>query len=95
MLAVDAARRALADADTGSLSIDGLVTDSTDAVGIARLQRALGVGELRLFAEVPYGGSAACGTVALAAAAIDAGLARQVLCYRALNGRSGTRLGRG
>jgi acetyl-CoA acetyltransferase len=52
------------------------------------------VPELRLFAEVPYGGAASCGTVAQAAAAIDAGLAGCVVCYRALKGRSGTRLGR-
>ena len=93
-LAVSAVRAALADADLEPAAVDGFVSYSYDQIGIGALQRALGVPELRLFAEVPYGGAASCGTVAQAAAAIDAGLASCVVCYRALNGRSGTRLGR-
>jgi acetyl-CoA acetyltransferase len=91
---VSAVRAALADAELEPSAVDGFVSYSYDRVGIGALQRALGVPELRLFAEVPYGGAASCGTVAQAAAAIDAGLASCVVCYRAMNGRSGTRLGR-
>ena len=93
-LAVTACRAALEDANLEPADVDGFVTYSGDRTGIARLQRALGVPELRLYAEIPYGGAASCGTVALAAAAIAGGEARCVVCYRALNGRSGVRLGR-
>ena len=41
------------------------------------------------------GGNAANLIVLTAAAAIEAGLAKNVLCYRAMNGRSGFRLGGG
>jgi acetyl-CoA acetyltransferase len=93
-LAVAAVRAALEDAELKPDAVDGFVSYSYDRVGIGPLQRALGVPELRLFAEVPYGGGASCGSVAQAAAAIDAGLASCVVCYRAMKGRSGTRLGR-
>jgi acetyl-CoA acetyltransferase len=93
-LAVSAIRAALEDAELEPEAVDGFVAYAYDRVGIAPLQRALGVPELRLFAEVPYGGGASCGTIAQAAAAIDAGLASCVVCYRAMKGRSGTRLGR-
>jgi len=93
-LAVSAVRAALEDAELEADAVDGFVSYSYDRVGIGPLQRALGVPELRLFAEVPYGGGASCGTVAQAAAAIDAGLASCVVCFRAMKGRSGTRLGR-
>ena len=55
--------------------------------------RELGVGELRFFSQVGYGGGAACATVQQAAMAIATGAAEVVLCYRALNERSGHRFG--
>lgn len=94
-LAVEAIRFALTDAGLEPRAVDGIVKYSVDRNTISALIRALGVPDLKFFAEVPFGGNAACGTVAQAAAAVDSGLANYVVCFRALNGRSGTRLGRG
>lgn len=93
-LAVEAIRGALADAGVEPSAVDGIVKYTYDTNAPGELVRALGTGDLTFFAEIPYGGSACCGVVAQAAAAIDAGLASCVVCFRALNGRSGTRLGR-
>jgi acetyl-CoA acetyltransferase len=94
-LAVEAIRAALADAGLEERAVDGLVRYSLDSNDVAHLVRALDVRELSFFAEVPYGGFATCGVVAQAAAAVDAGLAECVVVFRALNGRSGVRYGRG
>ena len=48
---------------------------------------------LRFFGQIGYGG-AACATVQHAAMAIATGAADVVVCYRALNERSGRRFGR-
>jgi len=93
-LAVDAIGAALADAGLDAADVDGMVRYTYDSNGFPALIRALGVRGLRFFSEVPLGGSATCGTIAHAAAAVDAGLASHVVCFRALNGRSGVRLGR-
>ena len=55
--------------------------------------RGVGIEELRVFTNVPYGGGAAAGTVAQAAWAVAAGAADVVVCYRAFNERSGARFG--
>ena len=57
--------------------------------------RNVGIGPLRHFSRVHYGGGAACGTVALAAMAVATGAADVVVCYRAFNERSGRRFGSG
>jgi acetyl-CoA acetyltransferase len=64
--------------------------DSTAEIALAR---ELGVGELTFFSHVGYGGGAACATVQQAAMAITTGIAQVVVCYRALNERSGNRFG--
>src|SRR6185437_4255580 len=51
--------------------------------------------ELRHFSRVHFGGGAPCGTVELAAMAVNEGVADYVLCYRAFNERSGRRFGSG
>ena len=73
--------------------MDGLVTFTMDSNAEIALARELGVGELRFFGQVGYGGGAACATVHQAALAIAAGAAEVVVCYRALNERSGRRFG--
>ena len=50
--------------------------------------------ELRFFSRIGYGGGAACATVQHAAMAVATGIAEVVVCYRALNERSGRRFGR-
>lgn len=93
-LAVEAVRTALDDAGLTPAEVDGLVTFSMDSTAEIALAREIGAGELRFFSQVGYGGGAACATVQQAALAISAGVARVVVCYRALNERSGRRFGR-
>ncbi len=92
-LAAQAASAALADAGLSPSDVDGLVTFTMDSSAEIALARELGIGELRLFSQVGYGGGAACATVLQAAMAIAAGVAEVVVCYRALNERSGRRFG--
>ncbi|MDM4719421.1 lipid-transfer protein [Micromonospora sp. WMMA1363] len=93
-LAVEAVRAALADAGLSAADVDGLVTFTMDSTAEVALAREIGAGELRFFSQVGYGGGAACGTVQQAAMAVGAKVAEVVVCYRALNERSGRRFGR-
>lgn len=92
-LAVEATQAALTDAGLRAADVDGLVTFTMDSNAEIALARELGVEELTFFGQVGYGGGAACGTVAQAAMAIETGAASTVVCYRALNERSGRRFG--
>jgi acetyl-CoA acetyltransferase len=92
-LAAEAATAALADAGLAPSDIDGLVTFTMDSTAEIALARELGVGDLRFFSHVGYGGGAACGCVQQAAMAVATGVAEVVVCYRALNERSGQRFG--
>src|SRR6266436_2736426 len=93
-LAVEAASAALDDAGLTPADVDGLVTFSMDSNAEIAVARELGAGELSFFSLVGYGGGAACATVHQAAMAVATGAASVVLCYRALNERSGRRFGR-
>ena len=92
-LAAEAATAALADAGLAPSDVDGLVTFTMDSTAEIALARELGVGELRFFSQVGYGGGAACAIVQQAAMAVATGIAQVVVCYRALNERSGRRFG--
>jgi acetyl-CoA acetyltransferase len=92
-LAVDAVRAALDDAGLTPSDVDGLVTFTMDTNAEVAVARELGLGELTFFSQIGYGGGAACATVAQAALAVTAGVADVVVCYRALNERSGHRFG--
>ena len=92
-LAAEAVLAALADAGLEPRAVDGMVTFSMDANAEIAVAREIGAGELTFFGQVGYGGGAACGTVAHAAMAVATGAARVVVCYRALNERSGRRFG--
>src|ERR1700746_693455 len=94
-LAAEATRAALDDAGLTPADVDGLVTFSMDSNAEIAVARELGVGELTFFSLIGYGGGAACATVHQAAMAVATGAARVVVCYRALNERSGRRFGRG
>jgi len=93
-LAAEAVRAALDDAGLGPSDVDGLVTFTMDSNAEIAVARELGIPELRFFGEIGYGGGAACATVQHAAMAIATGTADVVVCYRALNERSGRRFGR-
>jgi acetyl-CoA acetyltransferase len=92
-LAAEATLAALADAGLSPSAVDGLVTFTMDNTAEIALARELGIGGLRFFSHIGYGGGAACATVQQAALAIAAGVAQVVVCYRALNERSGHRFG--
>ncbi|MCW2495139.1 lipid-transfer protein [Jatrophihabitans sp.] len=94
-LASEAATRAIADAGLERSDIDGLVRSDYDAVQHNDLAYALGMDNISYWGATGVGGAAPCGMVAQAVAAIVSGQATNVLVYRALNGRSGLRFGRG
>ncbi len=94
-LAMEAILAALADAGLEVNDIDGLVRYTWDNTSEAAVVNALGLPSLKYYGETEFGGVNCCGAVAQASAAIEAGLASCVVFYRALNARSGVRLGRG
>ena len=94
-LAVEAVKKAIDDAGIDPGQVDGMTSftlDTNDEVDIAR---AVGCGELTFYSRIGYGGGAAIGVVHQAAMAIATGSAKYVVCYRALNGRSGQRYSQG
>ena len=93
-LAAEAVRAALDDAALTPADVDGLVTFTMDGNAEIAVARELGIPGLSFFGQVGYGGGAACATVQHAAMAVATGAASVVVCYRALNERSGRRFGR-
>ncbi|RSM55828.1 lipid-transfer protein [Actinoplanes sp. ATCC 53533] len=92
-LAVEATRAALDDAGLRPSDVQGMVTFAMDTNAEVAVARELGVGELSFLSRIAYGGGAACAVVQQAVLAVSAGLAEVVVCYRALNERSGRRFG--
>ncbi|MGI9084913.1 MAG: lipid-transfer protein [Aeromicrobium sp.] len=92
-LSAEAALAALADAGLAAADVDGLVTFTMDSTAEIALARELGMGELRFFSRINYGGGAACATVQQAAMAVATGIADVVVAYRGFNERSGQRFG--
>lgn len=94
-LAAEAVKAALNDAGLKPSDVDGMVTFTMDQNEEVDVARAVGCNDLSFFARVPYGGGAATGTLLQAAMAVATGMAEVVVCYRALNGRSGHRYSSG
>ncbi|GAA1924736.1 lipid-transfer protein [Nocardioides marmoribigeumensis] len=92
-LSCEATLAALADAGLEPGDVDGLVTFTMDNSAEIALARELGMGELRFFSRISYGGGAACATVQQAAMAVATGVADTVVAYRGFNERSGQRFG--
>jgi len=92
-LAAEAVLDALDDAGLTPADVDGLVTFTMDSNTEQAVARATGIGELKFFSQIHYGGGAACATVQHAAMAVAAGVADCVVAYRAFNERSGMRFG--
>lgn len=92
-LACEAITKAADDAGVGVEEIDGLVRYHSDDVDEAALTTHLGLRNLRWMSHTGYGGTGGNAVVVHAAAAIAAGVADTVVCYRALNERSGHRYG--
>ncbi|MHB8463477.1 MAG: thiolase C-terminal domain-containing protein [Acidimicrobiales bacterium] len=94
-LAAEACRNAIDDAGLVASDVDGvgsfmLMHDSAPCIAVST---ALGLPALRWTVDLQLGGQAPCHLVGLAAAAIATGSADHIVLYRALNGRSGARVG--
>jgi acetyl-CoA acetyltransferase len=94
-LACEAVAAAIADAGLSPSDVDGMVSYTADTNPEIEIARHVGIGELRHFSRIHYGGGAACATVVMAAMAVATGVADVVVCYRAFNERSGRRFGAG
>jgi acetyl-CoA acetyltransferase len=95
VLALQASLAAIEDAGLKPEDIDGITRFALDSNTEASLVRSLGLNHLSFHSQVGYGGNSTCAIIAHAAAAVVAGLADYVLCFRALNDRSGMRFGQG
>ncbi|PXY18954.1 thiolase C-terminal domain-containing protein [Prauserella muralis] len=94
-LAAEAAVAACDDAGLPVHEVDGIAShmighDSENAQAVAT---ALALPGLRCVLDLNQAGQAPCNLLAHAAASISAGLANHVLIFRALNGRSGPKVG--
>lgn len=94
-LAVEACNEAIAASGIDRKDIDGVVTFSMygDSVPSESVGGALGLGDLSYVMDFNQGGQSAAYMVMHAAMAVHCGLAKSVLVLRALNGRSGIRVG--
>jgi acetyl-CoA acetyltransferase len=94
-LAVEAVENALGDCGLTPRDVDGLATYGlfNDSVTSQAVATTLGMSDLNYTLDVNNGGSQPCFTVMSAAAAIEAGMAETVVVFRALRGRTGTKVG--
>ena len=92
-LACEAITAAVADAGLDMAEVDGMVKYEMDNTLEIAVVSALGIPNLRFFGQVGYGGSGQSSVVGHAAMALALGQCDVAVCYRAMNGRSGTRLG--
>jgi len=91
-LAVAAARAALEDAALDG-GVDAVLSyHLNDSAPVTHVARELGITPLGWHNEIHGGGTQCASILGDAAMLIDAGVARSVLVYRALNGRSGVRM---
>ncbi|MHB2027867.1 MAG: thiolase C-terminal domain-containing protein, partial [Acidimicrobiales bacterium] len=94
-LASAAALAAVADAGLTPQEIDGVIHSDYDLVQANHLAHSTGMANLSYWGATGIGGGAPCGMIGQAVAAVTAGLAQNVLVFRALNGHSGLRFSRG
>ena len=94
-LATEAVAGAVGDAGLNLSDVDGMGSFmvSDDSVLCVAVSSALGLGELRSGLDLQLGGQAPCHLVWQAAQTVARGDAEVVVVYRALNGRSGARVG--
>ena len=94
-LAAECVAAALKDAGLKPSDVDGMTTFTMDTNDEIEVARAVGIGDLSFYSRVPHGGGAGTGLIHQAVMAIASGAAEVVVCYRALNGRSGHRFSSG
>jgi acetyl-CoA acetyltransferase len=94
-LAAEACRNAIADAGLELQAIDGVASFSVlnDSVPSQSVATVLGLPKQSYVLDLNLGGQAPSFMAMHAAMAVHAGLAEYVVAYRALNGRSGMRVG--
>lgn len=94
-LASEACAAAIADAGLAPADVDGVASFRylEDSVPTQAVATALGMPGSNWLLDLNLGGQAPCYLVTQAAMAVHLGLARHVVVYRALNGRSGARVG--
>jgi acetyl-CoA acetyltransferase len=94
-LAAEASRAAIADAGLSRTDVDGIASFAVlhDSVPTQAVATALALPQLRFSLDIDLGGQAPCHLVTQAAAAIATGQADHVIVFRALNGRSGAKVG--
>lgn len=93
--AIEAVRNAIDDAGLDAVEIDGVASFAWegDSVPSQAVATALALPEVGFLLDLNMGGQAPSYLVSLAGMAIASGVARHVVLYRALNGRSGLRVG--
>lgn len=92
-LAARSVTAAVADAGLSLADVDGLCTfGPNDSIPPNLLAQGLGIQSLSYYVDQFFGGSVSLTMLGQATLALAAGVADCVVCYRALNGRSGTRL---
>jgi acetyl-CoA acetyltransferase len=92
-LAAHACRSACADAGVSPGDIDAVLSfHLNDSAPVVQVARVLGIERLGWHNDIAGGGTQAGSILGDAAMLIHAGLARNILIYRALNGRSGKRM---
>lgn len=94
-LALTACSAALEDAGIDKDLVDGVLSYSfnNDSVPVQAVATGLGLGNVTWGLDCAMGGQAPCYLALAGAQAIATGAAKAVLFYRALNGRSGERVG--
>lgn len=93
-LAAEACQKAIEDAGIEISRVDGILSYGlNDTIHPHAIATALGLPRLGYYANYLGGGNICVSTLGTAAMVIDAGLAQNVLIFRAMNGRSAHRLG--
>src|SRR3979411_2043014 len=90
-LAAEAVRDALDDAGLSPADVDGWTTFTMDTNTEIAVARAAGIGDLKFFSKIHYGGGAACATVQQAAIAVATRVADVGVGYRGFHERAGRR----
>ena len=92
-LAARSVTAAVEDAGLSLADVDGLCTfGPNDSIPPNLLAQGLGIQSLSYYVDQFFGGSVSLSMLGQATLALSAGVADCVVCYRAINGRSGTRL---
>ncbi len=90
-LACEAVSAAIDDAGIDPCEVDGLTTFTMDANDEIEVARAVGIGDIKFYSRIGYGGGACIGVLQQAVMAVATGVAEVVVVYRAFNERSGRR----